>query len=131
LKNRLGKSISKDSYRPYTINFNLEKDAKPRDILHSYYLGRLIDHNLRTKGPTDRDINFEDLKLAKRRSEWQLEMTDFQKAVILPMREKGWSEEFIYLDGNRNRFEIDRNGAPRHHLEEEQVLDEEIKQGVN
>jgi len=37
------KNHSRYRQRDYTIHFNLQKDARSRDILKSYFLGRLID----------------------------------------------------------------------------------------
>lgn len=36
----------KSTRRDYVIHFNLQNDAEASDLLHSYFLGRMIDENL-------------------------------------------------------------------------------------
>jgi len=92
------------NYRPYTIHFNLEKSAKPLDILRSYYLGRLIDENIQNGSSST--LTHDELQFAKRRAEWQLSILDMENDLIKPLENEGWSLDFIYLDDTNNRFSV-------------------------
>jgi len=76
------------SARPYTIHFNLHKDASSRDILKSYVLGRLIDHHIEheLKQSEDKYLSGELTQLAVRRAEWEFQQLDFEKDIEKPMQ---------------------------------------------
>jgi len=63
----------KNTRREYTVHFNLQKDAQARDILESYYLGRLIDHNIQVakKKSEDQKLTAHLIIQSVRKAEWE------------------------------------------------------------
>lgn len=93
--------------RPYTIHFNMQKTAESRDILKSYILGRLIDYYIQREINEKKQTYSQNLiNYCIRRAEWEFMLIDFEEEVEKPMKEGGWSLDFIYLDDNRNRFQM-------------------------
>lgn len=70
--------------------------------MKSYILGRMIDSHIQSNETFDKGIITQSI----RRAEWELGNLDFNKDIETPMKEAGWSLDFLYLDNNENRFEL-------------------------
>lgn len=99
------KNPIKQTRRPYIVNFNLSYDAKSRDILKAYILGRFIDMFVQLElAKPGTELNKDLIKKCIRRAEWKNSLINFDKDIEKQMNEAGWSLDFIYLDQTLNRF---------------------------
>ena len=80
--------------------------------MQSYYLGRLIDKHLQEakERSSNKELSAHLTTQCIRKAEWEYQEINFDESIVKPLNKAGWSLDFVYLDQNTHRFEVQKQG---------------------